>query len=130
MAWEREGVLHICGEGGVKANTDCSYLFYRYNNLRSIDFGNCFDTSQVMDMSSMFSGCGSLTSVDVSKFDTSQVTSMWDMFSGCGSLTSVDVSRFNTSQVTDMVCMFYDCPEQVRIQGEKLIQRHNTRKDS
>ena len=56
-------------------------------------------------MSSMFDGCRSLTSLDLSHFDTSQVTSMGSMFDGCSSLTSLDLSHFDTSQVTSMGSM-------------------------
>ncbi|RXV51182.1 hypothetical protein CYQ17_15035, partial [Enterococcus faecalis] len=50
------------------------------------------DTSQVTDMTNMFSSCSKLTSLDLSSFNTSQVTSMEGMFSGCSGLTSLDVS--------------------------------------
>ncbi|EGO8095285.1 BspA family leucine-rich repeat surface protein [Enterococcus faecalis] len=67
------------------------------------------DTSQVTDMTNMFSSCSKLTSLDLSSFNTSQVTSMEGMFSGCSGLTSLDVSRFNTSEVKSMDGMFSDC---------------------
>ncbi|WP_353798625.1 BspA family leucine-rich repeat surface protein [Treponema sp.] len=60
-------------------------------------------------MSCMFSGCSSLTELDVSRFDTSKVEFMYSMFSGCSSLTELDVSRFDTSNVTYMFEMFRDC---------------------
>ena len=41
--------------------------------------------------------------------DTSNVTSMSSMFLGCSSLTSLDLSNFDTSKVTDMETMLYDC---------------------
>ena len=50
-------------------------------------------------MSSMFRGCSSLTSLDLSSFDTSSVTDMSAMFSGCSSLASLDLSSFDTSKV-------------------------------
>ena len=38
------------------------------------------------------------------------VTNMSDMFSGCSSLSSLpDISKWNTSNVTDMSCMFFGC---------------------
>ncbi|HAP5685653.1 TPA: BspA family leucine-rich repeat surface protein [Enterococcus faecalis] len=67
------------------------------------------DTSQVTDMTNMFSSCSKLTSLDLSSFNTSQVTSMEGMFSGCSGLTSLDVSKFDTSAVTSMEGMFSDC---------------------
>ena len=125
----------IGGKGGIIANESMISYFEEFSNVTSIDlsaldtsnvtnmsamFSYCrgltnldvskFDTSQVTDMSSMFGGCRSLTSLDVSKFDTSQVTDMSSMFGGCSSLTSLDVSSFDTSQVTDMNSMFCNCP--------------------
>ena len=88
--------------------TNISYLFYRCNNLTSLDLSS-FNTSQVTDMKYMFYLCYSLTSLNVSNFNTSQVADMKYMFSSCNKLTSLDVSKFDTSQVTDMSGMFYLC---------------------
>ena len=94
----------------IIANTNCSDMFnYGYNNLISINFGSGFNTSNVTDMSNMFSFCYSLTSLDVSNFNTSYVTDMHGMFNNCSSITSLDVSNFNTSHVTNMNDMFYNC---------------------
>ena len=88
--------------------TSMSGLFSGCGSLTSLDL-TCFDTSKVTDMGWMFEGCGSLTSLDLTRFDTSKVTDMGWMFSGCGSLTSLDLTRFDTSQVTDMEEMFSGC---------------------
>ena len=88
--------------------TDMSNMFSDCGSLTSIDVSG-FDTSKVTNMSAMFSSCNSLTSIDVSGFDTSKVTNMSAMFSGCGSLTSIDVSGFDTSKVTNMSSMFSSC---------------------
>ena len=68
-----------------------------------------FNTSRVTNMNSMFFACSSLTSLDVSHFDTSNVTKMGGMFNDCESLTSLDLSKFNTSKVTDMNSMLSGC---------------------
>ena len=47
-------------------------------------------------MSSMFSNCNSLTSIDISNFKIQNVLNMSSMFSNCDSLSSIDVSNFNT----------------------------------
>ncbi|WPU66188.1 BspA family leucine-rich repeat surface protein [Peredibacter starrii] len=64
------------------------------------------DTSEVTNMSSMFSFNTNLTHVDLSSFDTAAVTDMSEMFSETHQLTSLDVSNFNTAAVTDMDYMF------------------------
>ena len=69
------------------------------------------NTSNVTDMSWMFSDCEALTSIGLSHFDTSNVTNMRGMFNRCSSLLSLDLSHFNTSNVTDMLQIFYQCYE-------------------
>ena len=88
--------------------TDMSWMFSFCSRLTNLDLSS-FDTSQVTTMSSMFSSCSSLTNLDLSSFDTSQVTTMSSMFSSCSSLTSLGLSNFDTSQVTDMGGMFSGC---------------------
>ena len=68
------------------------------------------NTSNVTDMDSVFKGCRSLKSLDVSSFDTSKVTDMGYMFDVCKSLTSLDLSGWNMSNVTNTTDMFYACP--------------------
>ena len=109
--------LYIVSEAPIFAPSNCSYIFsfQKYenskyiSNLISINFNNNFNTANVTYMGSMFIGCSSLTSLDLSSFNTTNVTSMYDMFYRCQSLTSLDLSSFNTANVTDMSYMFYAC---------------------
>lgn len=80
--------------------------FEGMENLTDIEGIVNLNTSEVTDMTSMFSGCSALTSLDLSGFNTANVVSMQKMFSGCSALTSLDLSGFNTSNVTDMRNMF------------------------
>ena len=73
-----------------------------------MDFSN-FDTSEVTDMGSMFSGCLSLKFLDLSNFNTSSVTNMMRMFYGCSSLESINLYNFDTSKVISMYSMFEEC---------------------
>lgn len=83
-------------------------MFFNCESLTELNLDN-INTSNVTDMSGMFSGCSGLTLLDVSNFDTAKVTTMCDMFSSCTRLTSLDLSNFDTSKVTDMAFMFYEC---------------------
>ena len=112
MAWiindtENAGYykLYIGGDGGVTANPNSGYLFYKFIEVKSIELKN-LDTSYVENMESMFNTCTKLTSLDLSNFDTSNVTDMKNMFNTCTELTSLDLSSFNTSNVTDIGGMF------------------------
>ena len=107
--------IYIQGDGKVIANEDSSYLFYRFEDLESIEGLEYLDTSNVTSMIAMFGYCRSLTTLDLSNFDTSNVTDMNHMFYNCESLTSIDISNFNTSKVTDMNNMFYWCENLIEL---------------
>ena len=109
LAWMDNGDLYVAADGAIAPNSDASWLFHKFVNLKTINFGNCFVTSSVTRMSGMFEGCSSLTVLDLSCFETSAVTDMYGVFSICGSLTHLDLTSFDTSNVTDMSSMFGGC---------------------
>ena len=74
-----------------------------YRTVEEIPFE--IDSSQVTNMSQMFRGCSSLTTVP--DMDTRNATSMSGMFRGCSSL--IAVPAMDTSNVTDMSSMFNGC---------------------
>lgn len=95
----------------MNANADCKRMFglWMAPNITSIDFGENFNTANVTDMSSMFSCCYNLTSLNLSNFNTANVRDMDGMFFGCTSLTGLDLSNFNTENVIYMGFMFDSC---------------------
>jgi len=84
-------------------------MFCDCTNLRSITFGENWDTGNVTDMGYMFKGCKSLTTLDVSNWNTGNVTNMHYMFHSCTNLKTLDVSKWNTSKVTSLRMMFHYC---------------------
>ncbi|MCM1082911.1 MAG: BspA family leucine-rich repeat surface protein [Clostridium sp.] len=124
---DEDGLLEIWGKGDyanadwtrysdsiktakivVSDITNCGYMFSGCRSLTAMDVSN-FDTSKVMDMQFMFGLCFSLTSIDLSSFNTSNVTDMFGMFNCCECLTSIDLGDFDTSNVTNMRAMFINC---------------------
>ncbi len=89
---------------------NCSHI----KNIYGLEYLN---TSLVTNMSSMFYGCSSLTSLRLDKFDTGKVTNMGNMFRGCNKLQSLNVRGWNTGNVTDMHGMFADCESLKEISG-------------
>ena len=87
---------------------DMRYMFYKCSSLASLDLSN-FDTQNVTTMDSMFWGCSNLNSLDLSSFNTQSVTNMHSIFLSCSSITSLDISKFNTQNVTNMSGMFSNC---------------------
>lgn len=102
------------------------------------------NTSNFTSMGSMFSGCGNVTSLNISHFDYSKVitmsymfyncvdlsgtltiggnnkvTNMSNMFYGCSSLTKIDLTNLQLDLVTNMDYMFYGCTklEEVKMGG-------------
>ncbi len=107
----------------------CITLFYNYHGTSLDSVLSTIDTSNVKDMSSMFSNCANLTSIpklytsnvtimsrmfvdcskleNVPQLDTSNVTDMEGMFSYCYKLTTIP--QLDTSKVRNMYRMFYQC---------------------
>ena len=97
------------GAGKVIANADSTGAFSGFWNAASFTGLNLLDTSNVTNMSSMFSYAKVLTDLDVSKFNTSKVTDMSSMFEGCYAVTGLPVGDFNTSKITNMDRVFTEC---------------------
>lgn len=87
-----------------------SYMFEGCENLISIDISN-FDTSNVTDMSRMFSGCYKLETIELGDgFDTSNLKSAHNMFYYCISLKSIDLRNLKIKDMTgDIRDMFSNC---------------------
>ncbi len=136
--------LTIGGEGSIIANYDMVSYFSEFSNTKSIDlsyldtslttdmslmfgslmpntslttiiFGDTFNTSNVTNMSWMFTMCRSLKELDLSEFNTSKVTNMNTMFGYCSSLIKLNINNFDTSNVSSMVAMFFDCSSLVEL---------------
>ena len=107
-------IASLCNSSPIAPKIICNSnvknmsFLYSFNKSKIIDVSG-LNTSNVTDMSYMFNGCSSLTSLDVSNFDTSNVTNMSSMFGDCSKLTNLDLSNFDTSKVKNMLGMFYRC---------------------
>ena len=102
--------LFFAADGGINGREACCSMFAGCVNLEKINFGGAFHTGEVQDMSSMFSNCMSLVSLDLSGFDTSGVQDMSRMFSNCRRLTDLKRSDGFVPRNTDTYLMFNNCP--------------------
>ena len=103
--WFDNGIIYYYSFANViYMNADSSFLFSEFYNINDIDLSS-FDTSNVTNMSNMFSG-STIKEIDLSSFDTSKVTNMSSMFSYCEEIEEIDLSSFDTSKVTNMSDMF------------------------
>ena len=87
----------------------CYRWFYNMSKLTSITGIGYLNTEVVDNMESMFNGCSSLTSIDVSGFDVSCVTTFAYMFYNCAKITGLDTEEWENTIVTDMTYMFAGC---------------------
>ena len=66
----------------------------------------------------MFNQCHKLKEIKgINNFNTSNVINMSTMFQGCNELEYLDLSNFNTSNVEDMEAMFINCHQLKEIKG-------------
>lgn len=89
--------------------TDMSNMFSQSIYLKDIKLN--IDTSNVTDMSYMFYNCERLETLDLSNFDTINVKSARQMISYCPKLKTVDASNFDTRNLSDFNMMFCNCDE-------------------
>ena len=89
--------------------TNTESWFENMSDLTGITGIEYLNTSEVTSMFCMFSGCSSLTSLDLSGFNTANVIIMGSMFNRCSALTELDLSNFDTRNVTNMYSMFSRC---------------------
>lgn len=82
--------------------TSLRCMFSKCSALKTLDLSS-WDTSAVRDMREIFSGCATLCDLKLPRnFVTSSCTDISSMFEGCFSLSSMDVSHWDTSSVRSM----------------------------
>ena len=86
--------------------TTLKKFFSGLTYLETIQGLEYLNTTNVTDMSYMFSNCMFIQRINATKIKTEKVTNMEGMFQSCKTLTSLDLSNFNTGKVTNMKGMF------------------------
>lgn len=89
--------------------TDMQTMFEGSTNLRTINLPKGFIGSNVTDLNGMFSGCVSLTELDLSGSNAEKVKKMGSMFYGCVALSNLNLSGFKTGSLTEMRYLFSSC---------------------
>ena len=108
-----------------KGNYTIKYSFMNYLTKTNQLFSGCssltyinlyyFKSENVNNMREMFIGCFSLIDVNLSNFNTKKVTDMGWVFSDCSSLKNLNLSNFRTQNVTIMNSMFGGCSSLINI---------------
>ena len=83
----------------VNARPNTTYMwFYGMTNLSEIIGMEYLNTSEVENMISMFEGCSSLETIDISSFTTGKLKWITQMFNQCTNLTTIYASEGWTLQ--------------------------------
>ena len=90
---------------------DMSGIFYGCSSLSSLPDISNWNTNNVNNMNFIFYECLSLSSLpDISKWNTNNVNNMSGIFLRCSSLSSLpDISKWNTNYVKNMSFIFSEC---------------------
>ena len=103
--------------------TDC--WFSDCGALEEIEGLEYLNTSEVVNMESMFAVCGKVSVLDISNFNTSKVKNMNTMFADCASLTTIFVGEdWNTESVTSSEDMFTNSTKLVGGKGTAYDANH------
>lgn len=89
-------------------NVNIMDTFSGCSSLTEIDVSG-WDVSNVEYGYNIFEGCSSLTELDLSNWDISKFNSLRALFSGCTNLRNVFMLNWNSSNCTSAYCTFYDC---------------------
>ena len=89
--------------------TSTRWWFLFCKNLKTIIGITNLKTDNVTNMTGMFYGCSSLTSLDLSSLNTSSLNIMYGIFQDCSSLKSINLTNFKTDNVEDMGQLFLNC---------------------
>ncbi|OEZ16272.1 BspA family leucine-rich repeat surface protein [Campylobacter jejuni] len=105
QALVEDEAIHL-GDIDTSKITDMSELFFK-STRKDFSGIETWNTSNVEDMSHMFTGCHAFNQ-DISGWDVSSVEDMNYMFWGCKTFNQ-DISGWNVRNVEDISCMFGFC---------------------
>lgn len=97
-------------DGAVKYNETFSWNADFSNTITSATIDASCAAYTGSSLTSLFDGCSHMTSITgLRNLNTANVTDISYMFYGCTSLTTLNLTSWNTASVTDMRMMFSNC---------------------
>ncbi len=117
---------YLQGTNGIKGNEDSSYLFADFTNVTNIDGLENIDTSNVKNISYMFTNMASLQEIDLSTWNTSKLTNMSALFSGNINLKMLNLSNWDLSNVNNFFGWFFSIPNEGIIDMSNSIFPENS----
>ena len=106
-------VLYVAGNNGVvMANANSSAVFALMPTIKSIEFGNYFNTTRAQNMEMMFAGGENgnlIETLDLTSFDFSNVTNLSGLFSDCKNLKNLHLPAFKVVEGANIYGMYMNC---------------------
>ena len=99
--------LVICADGYINLPTNSQALFKDLTNVKEYDFMYA-KTDMVTKMPYMFSGNKSVEYLDLHEFNTDNLIDLGSTFSGCSSLKNLNINNWHP-KLYDMVATFANC---------------------
>lgn len=104
--------------------TSMQLMFDQCKNLKALDLSG-FDTHSLKYTYRMF-GYSGITQLDLSSWETSNLVDVYSMFAGCEDLVYLNLSSFNTSHVTNMNNFCVGCKSLTTlVLGNKFVSDEN-----
>ena len=102
---------------GNSYNQGGNYVDAKLSNMTTIRGIDNLNTANVTDMTEMFKGCESLTTiytadqsqVNIIPFNTAKVEKMESMFEYCSALQTIDIAAFDITKLKNTKAMFAGC---------------------
>ena len=85
-----------------------NYMLYDCHSLKSWNNALSKGSNLLINISYMFSGCSSLTSVDLSLYNTNNIKNYEGLFYNCQTLISADISSFNHNNLSNSKLSIFD----------------------
>lgn len=85
--------ITVTGKVSFEPNTKLTFMFRNCVNCKIIKGLNNFDTSNVISITAMFSGCSQVKELDVSNWNTSNVTDIAYSFYNCSQVKYIKINN-------------------------------------
>lgn len=89
---------------------DMNALFYNAIKISEINFNQNINIRNVRTLTSAFSYCRELTSLDLSMFTGENTTNISELFKGCSKLMNINLSNFDFSKIEYLSNAFGNVP--------------------
>lgn len=108
LAYIDNNVIYCVSDEDVYLNTDLSYMFDKFINLKRVDLTN-FNFNKIRKANFMFGNCKYLNFLDMDNDTEIKLNEMVGMFFDCQSLVDLYLAMINTNNVKSFNSLFYNC---------------------